>query len=83
MSAPADTAQLVDVSLLATALATLEESGCVFWACDGPRIEPLPMMTCHVCETVAKLRDRLGLQTDGWDHVPDEPERRLYPELAS
>lgn len=47
--------------LLADALDSLERSGCQFWACDGPTLRPKPMVTCHRCVTVAKLRRALRL----------------------
>lgn len=46
--------------LVAEALASLERVGCQFDHCDGPTLEPVNMVTCHVCETIARLRAALG-----------------------
>lgn len=46
--------------LIAEALDSLERAGCQFWACDGPTLEPVDMLTCHRCATVAKLRVAIG-----------------------
>jgi len=46
--------------LLVESLATLEHVGCQFWACEGPTLEPIDMVTCRVCELIARLRDTLG-----------------------
>lgn len=54
-----DTSQS-DSQLLATALESLERVGCDFWACEGPTLDPIDMITCHRCLTVAELRQRLG-----------------------
>lgn len=50
-----------DDSLLQSALESLERTGCQFFACDGPTLEPIDMATCHRCATVAQLRQRLAL----------------------
>jgi hypothetical protein len=51
---------LDDGELLAAALDVLEHAGCQFWACEGPTLEPIDMVTCGACATVAQLRQRLG-----------------------
>jgi hypothetical protein len=50
-----------DTKLLADALDVLERAGCQFWACDGPTLRPVHMITCAACSTVARLRYRLDL----------------------
>jgi hypothetical protein len=47
-------------ALIEEALDSLERVGCQFWACEGPATEPVDMVTCHVCATVAKLRVAIG-----------------------
>lgn len=46
--------------LMAEALESLERVGCQFDHCDGPTTKPVDMVTCHVCETIARLRVALG-----------------------
>lgn len=46
--------------LLAGLIDTLEQVGCQFWACDGPTLEPVPMVTCHVCGELALVRVAAG-----------------------
>lgn len=53
-----------DVKLLTEALHALELSGCQFWACEGPTLEPIAMITCHACAAMARLRQRLGQPVD-------------------
>lgn len=50
----------VEAGLIADALDSLERVGCQFDHCDGPTTEPVNMVTCHVCETIARLRVALG-----------------------
>lgn len=49
-----------DESLLRESLTALEMAGCQFWACKGPTLRPIPMTTCVVCQSIARLRRRLG-----------------------
>ena len=48
-----------DTQLLAEALDALEQAGCQFWACEGPTLKPIDMVTCNACATIARLRQRL------------------------
>jgi hypothetical protein len=41
--------------LLALAVDALERVDCQFWACEGPTLEPIPMVTCFRCSTLARL----------------------------
>ena len=49
-----------DLQLLEDALDSLERTGCQFFACEGPTLPPIDMVTCHVCALIARLRRRLG-----------------------
>ena len=49
-----------DQPLLAEALDSLERVGCQFVGCDGPTLDPGDMLTCHVCDLIARIRQRLG-----------------------
>lgn len=55
-----------DEALLRRVLETLERAGCQFWACEGPTLEPIDMVTCHACHTVALVSARLGI----WQGAP-------------
>ncbi len=46
----------IPATLLTEAIETLEQVGCQFAHCDGPTLEPVDMVTCHACATLAKLR---------------------------
>ena len=46
----------VDVELLREVIDTLERVGCQFDHCDGPTLEPVDMITCHACATLARVR---------------------------
>ena len=64
------TKPLTDRDYLIEAEEALAFSGCDFWACKGPTLFPIPMVTCYRCRTLARLRRRLGLPirgADGWD----------------
>lgn len=50
----------INQSLLVEAIETLERVGCQFDFCDGPTLDPVPMGTCYLCETLAKLRVAVG-----------------------
>jgi hypothetical protein len=41
---------------LVEAINTLELVGCQFWACEGETLEPIDMVTCHRCASLARLR---------------------------
>ncbi|GAB7044935.1 hypothetical protein [Catenuloplanes indicus] len=41
--------------LLAEAINSLERVGCQFWACEGPTLDPIDMVTCYRCTTLGKL----------------------------
>lgn len=47
--------------LLLDALESLERCGCQFDFCPGPDKRPVPMMTCHACDMIRRLRRRLGV----------------------
>jgi len=57
---PDFTTPVDDHELLTAVLDVLEHAGCQFWACEGPTLEPIDMVTCNACATVARLRQRLG-----------------------
>lgn len=44
------------VELLADTIDVLERVGCQFWACEGETLEPIAMVTCYRCSTLARLR---------------------------
>lgn len=44
--------------LTAEMIDTLERVGCQFFACEGPTLNPVDMVTCHVCALLARLRGR-------------------------
>lgn len=50
----------INMSLLVEVVETLERVGCQFEFCDGPTLDPVPMGTCYLCETLAKLRVAVG-----------------------
>lgn len=50
-------------NLLREALDVLMDVPCQFWACEGPTLRPVAMITCRRCEAVAKLAKRLGCYT--------------------
>lgn len=43
--------------LTAEMIETLERIGCQFFACEGPTLNPIDMVTCHVCSLLARLRE--------------------------
>jgi hypothetical protein len=47
--------------LLRESMETLERTGCEFFACPGPTIDPEPMLSCFRCLTLGRLRAFLGL----------------------
>lgn len=49
-----------DDELLADSLDELESVGCQFWACKGPTLNPIDMVTCNLCRLIAVLRNRLN-----------------------
>lgn len=59
-----------DADLLADALDALERAGCQFFACGGPTLEPIGMVTCYRCVEVARLRERLGLRIVHLEETP-------------
>lgn len=69
--------------LLAEVRDTLERVGCQFWACQGPTLEPVDMVTCFRCVTLAKVRAALGERPDdpgpGYVNFDDEPGPQLEP----
>jgi hypothetical protein len=50
----------IPTALLAEVIEALERVGCEYNFCDGPTLEPVDMVTCYVCETLAKLRVAAG-----------------------
>jgi hypothetical protein len=46
----------VPADLLVIAVEALEDAGCGFWACQGETLEPIDMVTCNRCATLARLR---------------------------
>lgn len=52
-----------DNFLLAESLEVLERTPCAFWACKGPTLRPIDMVTCIRCELVAKLQKRFRQYT--------------------
>ena len=52
-----------DLALLRESLQTLERTPCQFWACQGPTLQPIDMVTCYRCATLAKLQQRFGRRT--------------------
>jgi hypothetical protein len=49
-----------DIELLEESLDALARMECQFFACDGPTLRPIHMVTCFRCELVARLAARLG-----------------------
>ncbi len=47
-------------ALLAEVAGALEQVGCQFFACDGPTLEPVDMVTCFVCDLLARVRVAIG-----------------------
>ncbi|WP_157528749.1 hypothetical protein [Nocardia sp. NRRL S-836] len=50
----------VDAELLREVIDTLERVGCQFDFCRGPTLEPVPMITCCACATLACVRARVN-----------------------
>ncbi len=50
----------VPAKLMIQVLDTLERVECQYWACDGPTLEPVAMVTCHRCATLALVRVTFG-----------------------
>lgn len=50
----------ISAELLGETIVTLERVGCQFQFCQGPTLAPVPMRTCFVCETLAKLQQSLA-----------------------
>lgn len=50
----------VPADLWADIRGSLEQSGCQFWACEGPTLQPIDMVTCHTCATLARVRALTG-----------------------
>lgn len=46
----------IPADLLGDAIEALEDAGCGFWACQGETLEPIDMVTCTRCATLARLR---------------------------
>lgn len=70
----------IDTATLAEAIETLERVGCQYNFCGGPTMQPVDMVTCFACETLAKLRVAAGRppRTDDeqtWQERHDEWER--------
>lgn len=49
-----------DRNLFEDVLDVLQRIDCLFWACEGPTLRPIPMVTCCRCNLLAKLSKRLG-----------------------
>jgi hypothetical protein len=60
----------ISQELLGETIVTLERVECQSWACTGPTLTPIPMVTCYVCETLAKLQALLIPQPK--DDTPDD-----------
>jgi len=74
-------------ALLDEAIETLERVGCQFDYCDGPTLEPVNMVTCFACETLAKLRVAAGRpprrDDEGtWQERHDEWQRRYMAQAT-
>ena len=41
-------------------LAWAESQDCVFWACQGPDVRPVSMITCSKCQQVHEIRATIG-----------------------
>ncbi len=52
-------AQIPD-EMLSEMVETLERVGCQFQFCGGPTLEPVAMVTCFVCDLLARLRVAAG-----------------------
>lgn len=52
---------LIEDELLTEMIDTLERVDCQFDFCDGPTLEPVDMVTCFRCATLAKARAAAGL----------------------
>jgi hypothetical protein len=50
-----------DKKLLREAMEALELTDCNFWACEGPTLRPINMVTCARCAMLAKLQKRFGV----------------------
>lgn len=46
--------------LLLDTVESLEQVGCQWAMCDGPTLEPVDMVTCHVCALLARVRVAVG-----------------------
>jgi hypothetical protein len=46
--------------LIIESIETLERLGCQFEFCNGPTLEPEPMVTCFSCALLARLRVAVG-----------------------
>lgn len=49
-----------DATLLRESMRVLERTPCQFWACQGPTLQPIAMVTCFRCAMLAKLQQRFG-----------------------
>ncbi len=45
----------VSIEVIEDAIAALVSAGCQFWACKGPTLNPIPMITCNACAAVGVL----------------------------
>jgi hypothetical protein len=59
----------VPLSLITETVEALERAGCQFWACEGPTLEPVSMLTCNVCAVLAQ-----------WQAVLDQAKASHDPE---
>ncbi len=49
------------MTLTEETIEALERIGCQFNFCNGPTLEPESMVTCFVCDLLARLRVSIGL----------------------
>lgn len=54
--ADTDTTVAVPADLLAEIVDSLYRVGCQFGYCGGEALEPVGMVTCHRCATLARVR---------------------------
>jgi hypothetical protein len=64
---------IADEALLRTVLETLERMPCEFWACEGPTLNPIDMVTCRACHTLALVSNRLGIWQGEPARAPAHP----------
>jgi hypothetical protein len=61
-----------DRQLLEEATEVISQVGCQGWACDGPTLRPVHMVTCCRCATLARLAKRLDCYVAPKDRPKNE-----------